>query len=163
LKKLLIYGYGNPGRQDDALGVELADQVEAWSVKQGLKFADFETNYQLNIEDALLASEYESVIFADASTEDIPDFKLTKVESNPKIEFTMHAVSPAFILHLCQSLYNKFPQVFLLHIKGYEFDFLAPMSKNAEENLEKANNCVMDLLAEGSSPHDFGKRAEFNC
>lgn len=163
MKKLLIYGYGNPGRQDDALGVELADQIETWSNEQGIKFADFETNYQLNIEDALLASEYESVIFADASTEDIQDIKFTKVESDPKIEFTMHAVSPAFILHLCQSLYNKFPQVFLLHIKGYEFDFLAPMSKNAEENLKKARDFVIDLSAEDSLPYEFEKRAEFNC
>ena len=31
MKKILLYGYGNPGRQDDGLGVLLVEELEKWS------------------------------------------------------------------------------------------------------------------------------------
>lgn len=134
----MIYGYGNPGRQDDALGVLLAEQMDSWVKENGLKSMEFDSNYQLNIEDALAISEYDTVIFADASIEDISDFAVTRVESCQKTEFTMHAMAPEFVLHLCQSLYSKFPDTFLLHIKGYKFEFLGELTKQAGENLNDA-------------------------
>ena len=64
------------------------------------------------------------VIFADASIEEIDDFIFTKVNpDNSTIEFTMHAVSPAFVLDLCRKLYGKCPETYLIHIKGYEWEF----------------------------------------
>ena len=62
MKKVLIYGYGNPGRQDDALGILLVEKMELWAKENGLGFIDFDSNYQLNIEDAMAISEYDIVI-----------------------------------------------------------------------------------------------------
>ncbi len=31
--QILVYGYGNPGRQDDGLGVELVRRLEEWAVE----------------------------------------------------------------------------------------------------------------------------------
>ncbi len=138
MKKVLIYGYGNPGRQDDALGVLLAERMESWAKMNNLNSIDFDSNYQLNIEDALTISEYDFVIFADASMEDIGDYTITQVEPSEKTEFTMHAMSPDFILHLCHSLYHKFPKTYLIHIKGYEFNLLEQLTNTAKENLMKA-------------------------
>lgn len=147
MKKILIYGYGNPGRQDDALGILLVEHMECWAKENGLKSMDFDSNYQLNIEDALAISEYDFVIFADASIEDISDFVLTRVEPSQKTEFTMHAMNPEFVLHLCQSLYNKFPETYLLHLKGYEFDFLGELTKKAERNLNKALSRLQHIFS----------------
>ena len=58
--KILVYGYGNPGRQDDGLGIFLAEEVE----KRNLLSVTVDTNYQLNAEDALLASEFDVVLSA---------------------------------------------------------------------------------------------------
>ena len=138
MKKTLIYGYGNPGRQDDALGILLVEHMERWAKENGHDSMDFDSNYQLNIEDALAISEYDIVIFADASIEDISDFVLTRVEPSQKTEFTMHAMNPEFVLHLCQSLYNKFPETYLVHLKGYEFEFLGKLTQKAEKNLNAA-------------------------
>jgi len=147
LKKILIYGYGNPGRQDDGLGILLTEKLEEWATKNGHDFLDFDSNYQLNIEDALEISEYDLVIFADASIEDLSDYAITRVEPCQKTEFTMHAMTPAFVLHLCQSLYNKYPKTFLMHLKGYEFDFLGKLTDQAKENLNGAFKFFVELFS----------------
>ena len=151
----MIYGYGNPGRQDDALGIKLTNQMEIWSEERKFQFLDFDSNYQLNIEDALLTSEYDLIIFADASTEEISHFSITRVMPNEKTEFSMHAISPAFVLHLCQKLYRRFPKVYLLHIKGFEFEFLGNLTKKAKENLELAVGFLTDILEKSAFPDDL--------
>ncbi|MDO9578756.1 MAG: hydrogenase maturation protease [Candidatus Cloacimonadales bacterium] len=139
--KILFYGYGNPGRQDDALGISFVEEMEKWVKAQKLENIDFDTNYQLNIEDAEEISNYDLVIFADASLEPIAGFDFTEVQpSDAQVEFTMHAVSVSFVVDLCNKIYNKAPKAYLVHIKGYEWelDFDKGLSKQAEENLQEA-------------------------
>ena len=155
MKKILIFGYGNPGRQDDALGVLLADHMEKWAEEKDIKSMDFDTNYQLNIEDALTISEYDMVIFADASIEQIADFKLSQVKPNQKTEFTMHAMSPDFVLHLCQSLYNKYPATYLLHIKGVEFEMKESLTAIGKDNLALAYDFLVNAFTKFSYPKDI--------
>ena len=52
-RKILVYGYGNPGRQDDGLGVALVEELEQWVATEKIPGLDFDSNYQLNAEDAL--------------------------------------------------------------------------------------------------------------
>jgi hydrogenase maturation protease len=143
----LVYGYGNPGRQDDGLGILLAEKWEIWARKHGIDHIDFEYNYQLNIEDAHTISQYENVIFVDASVEDIEDIKLSKVEPTNKTEFTMHAMYPGFILHLCQNLYDKSPKTYLLSIKAFEFEFNEEISHGAQRNLNMAFDLAVELFS----------------
>ncbi len=138
-KKILIYGYGNPGRFDDGLGVRLAEEMEAWISKNKIDRVDCDTNYQLNIEDAEIISNYDLVLFADASEEDIRDVSISHVSpSDSKIEFTMHAVSPAFVLNLCNQIYEKAPDTWLIHMKGRDWQFKEGLSEVAEKNLSIA-------------------------
>ncbi len=152
MSKILLYAYGNPGRQDDCLANELIEKIQLWAEKKGLDYIDFDSNYQLNIEDAEQISHYDKVIFADASTEQIDDYYLSKVKPNDaKVEFSMHAVSPSYVLDLCKRIYNKTPETFLLHIKGYKWDFMSPMTEEAQQNLEKAFNFLKYKLLTFSS------------
>lgn len=137
--KVLVYGYGNPGRQDDALGVEMASMIEAWAKKNKIGNVDVDTNYQLNVEDAERISTKDVVIFVDASQEDIHEYKFTHLgPSSDKVEFTMHAVSPEYVLYVCRDLFDKSPKTCLLGIKGYEWNFKEGLSDNAKLNLEQA-------------------------
>ncbi len=141
MKKILIYGYGNPGRQDDCLANALVEKTQQWAEKNNIENVEFDSNYQLNIEDAEQISHYDKVIFADASTEHIDDFYLSKVQPNDaKVEFSMHAVSPSYVVDLCNKIYKKSPETYLLHIKGYEWNFMSPMSNEAQKNLDLAFN-----------------------
>jgi hydrogenase maturation protease len=145
-RKILIYGYGNPGRQDDGLGVLLAEQLESWSKDNGFTNISTDSNYQLNLEDAETISGYDVVIFADASKEDIPDYRMDGLEPSATVEFTMHAVSPAFILHLCHEVFNRSPEAYLLHIKGYSWEFMKDMTPSSRANLEKAVEFVKGFV-----------------
>lgn len=137
--KILVYGFGNPGRQDDGAGVFLAEELEKWASAEGLGDISFETAYQLNIEDAELISHFDFVIFADASQEQIDGIIYTDVSpGDSRVEFTMHAVSVSYVLDLCGKIYHKFPVTSLLHIKGHEWELKEGLSMRAEENLRKA-------------------------
>ncbi|MEE8441655.1 MAG: hypothetical protein V3S41_08045 [Spirochaetia bacterium] len=70
--KILIYGIGNPGRQDDGLGALLVEEIQRAVGSTTPTGADhefsFDANYQLNIEDAEAISRHDIVVFADASS-----------------------------------------------------------------------------------------------
>ena len=144
--KILIYGYGNPGRQDDGLGSLFVELTEKWADGEGLNYLSFDSNYQLNIEDAANIAAYDIVIFVDASLETIDNFLLTEIDPSPKVEFSMHAVSAAFVVKLCIDIYPNTPQSYLLHIKGYEWDFKPGLTPNAIQNLDKAFEFIKPLL-----------------
>jgi len=147
--KILVYGYGNPGRQDDALGVKLTENVEQWAQQENIPDVEVDCNYQLNIEDSERISHSDIVIFADASVEEIDDFIFTQVNpDDATIEFTMHAVSPSFVLDLCKKLYGKCPETYLMHIKGYEWEFIEGLTENALLNLAKATEFLKEKISE---------------
>jgi hydrogenase maturation protease len=137
-RKILIYGYGNPGRQDDGAGVVLAEQIESWAHEQGISRVSTDSNYQLNLEDASAISEYDIVIFADASQSEINDFLFERLEPSASVEFTMHAVAPSFILHLCKQVFDRSPETYILHIKGYSWEFMNDMTEQAKANTNDA-------------------------
>jgi len=144
--QILIYGYGNPGREDDGLGIELVNRLEEWSIQAAIHGIEFDSNYQLNIEDAEAITAKDLVVFVDASTEDIEDFILTEVTGESDVSFTTHAASPGYIVKLCSDLFDKCPPVFLLHIKGYQWEFREGISEKAEINLQKAFEFMKDYL-----------------
>ncbi|MDP8204395.1 MAG: hydrogenase maturation protease [Candidatus Tenebribacter mawsonii] len=149
--KILFYGYGNPGRQDDALGIRFIEQMEIWIKKNGYKNISFDSNYQLNIEDADTISEHDIVFFVDASMEQLEGFIVTEVEhSNAQVEFTMHAISPGVVLSLCKQIYEKAPQAYLLHIKGFEWEleFNKGLTEQGEKNLDEALKFIQNKLPE---------------
>ncbi len=146
-KKILIYAYGNPGRQDDGLGNAVIELMEVWKQKKQLDYLYLDANYQLNVEDATEMHDKDLVIFIDASMEDdIGEYGITKVYPSDKLEFSMHATSPGYIVYLSEHIYGCSPPTYLMHIKGYEWVFNEPMTKKAEQNLYKALNCLKDIV-----------------
>ena len=153
--KILIYGYGNPGRQDDGLGNAFVNRIREWVAIEGLQDFHFDSNYQLNIEDAEAIADKDLVIFADASEEEIENFCLSKVDGTSEVSFTTHAASPGYIVKLCEELFNKNPLVLLLHIKGYEWDFKEGISDKAVANL---NDALVYMKKKLLHPEKFRKK-----
>lgn len=163
LPKILLYGYGNPGRQDDGLGNAFIELISEWIQEMGYTHIQTDSNYQLNIEDAMLLAENDIVIFIDASEEPLDDYLLTTVcMDNARIEFTNHAVSAEAVYFLCHSLYNKNPEVYLFHIKGCEWEFKEELSALASENLYKAVEYIKNLLPEPSSIKEKAGKPLYN-
>ena len=117
----------------------MVNMIEKWAEKHNITNIETDSNYQLNVEDAERISSKDVVVFVDASQEDIHEYKFTHLDASPeKVEFTMHAVSPEYVLHVCKDLFGKSPKTCLLGIKGYEWNFQEGLSDNAKLNLEQA-------------------------
>ncbi|HOF13063.1 MAG TPA: hydrogenase maturation protease [Spirochaetota bacterium] len=142
--KCLIYGYGNPGRQDDGLGIELATMVE--NNPQLKHHVDVDYNYQLNIEDALTISEYDKVIFIDAAFNIDKPFVFYTIQPADTITFTTHYLSAESIVALCNDLYKKQPESYMLAIQGYNWELGLPMSEQANSNLQLAYNFISEVI-----------------
>ncbi|MGK5088593.1 hydrogenase maturation protease [Bdellovibrionota bacterium FG-2] len=135
-ERVLLYGIGNPGRQDDGLGVEVIDALRGKSL---LGFVDFEANYQLNVEDALLISQYNVVVFVDASLEQEIQgpYQIQAVTPSNEISFSTHEMSVGGVLGLCQQLYARNPRTFLVAVKGYEWGLQEGLTDGARRNCDQ--------------------------
>ncbi len=139
-RNLLIYGYGNPGRQDDGVGVALVEELEAWAKAEGLTGLAMDTNYQLNAEDALAVAESREVVFVDAAREGREPFEFKRLEPCGEIAFSTHAMSPESVLALAAELYGKTPPAWMLAIRGYGWEVHAPPTAAAQQNRAAARD-----------------------
>ena len=144
--RVLLYGYGNPGRQDDGLGVALADALEAWTRARDLPRLAFDRNYQLNVEEALQAAGYDIVVFLDASRDQAEPIRFRTIHPADDVAFTTHAMSPESVLGLCRALYGARPAGKLLTIRGYSWEPNEAMTAGARANLGAARAWLEPLL-----------------
>jgi hydrogenase maturation protease len=132
--RVLILGYGNPGRQDDGLGPAAAALIDGLGWPQ---VSAFDT-YQLDIEDAMDVAVHDVVWFVDAAKTGAEPFTVSDLTPNATLEFSSHLVRPETILAMAQRYFGRVPQAFLLGIRGYAFEFVEGLTPAAEANLQLA-------------------------
>ncbi|MBX2947593.1 MAG: hypothetical protein KF725_17315 [Cyclobacteriaceae bacterium] len=132
--KTLMIGIGNYGRSDDALGWKFIDTFVSHD-----DLFDFEYRYQLQIEDADLISQYDHVIFVDASREQYRNgFSFHVCEPSPSSSFTTHELKPEMVLWLTWDLFGKKPKAHTMAISGKQWKLQHGLSRKAQENFNKA-------------------------
>ena len=149
-KPILIFGYGNPSRGDDALGPALVSRIEQ-RIQDGHRLSDkieLLTDFQLQVEHAMDLSGREFVIFVDAAV-DLPDaYTYNSLQADRDISYTTHAMSPAAVMYVHKSITGtKPPPCHLLSIRGHDFDLGKSMSSEARNNLDMACNFLLEQLA----------------
>jgi hydrogenase maturation protease len=106
-----------------------------------------DANYQLNVEDALTCSGYDTVIFVDAAHGVDEDgaarglrkpFTFTKVKAAAAIPSMSHALRPEAVLAIAAELYGKAPDARLLAIRGKCWEVGEGLSAEAEADLDLA-------------------------
>jgi hydrogenase maturation protease len=132
--RIYIYGFGNPGRQDDGLGPAIIDRLEQDNIPGIIT----DSNYQLNVEDAYNISASDIVIFVDASIDAEEPFSFKRIEPSNEITFTTHSMSPESVLALSNEMYDKDIEAYVLAIRGYEWEFLQEFSSKAVNNFNEA-------------------------
>jgi hydrogenase maturation protease len=133
---VLIYGIGNVGRQDDGLGWAFIDWLEAESV---CSKAETQRHYQLHLEDADLISRKRRVLFIDATKDaSVESFSLEPAEPRLDFSFTSHAISIPSIMATCQQCFQRLPEVYVLAIRGYEWELKMGLTQRARGNLVDA-------------------------
>lgn len=151
MKKLLLFGYGNPGRGDDALGPELIERISR------LRLADVEcqNDMQLQVEHVEDLAECGRVVFVDADMSCAEPYDFSEIDAEHDGSYTSHAMSPPALLHAYRQVYGKdAPHAFLLRIRGYGFDLGDPLSERAAFNLDEATKlvgrlCTKDICDSG--------------
>jgi hydrogenase maturation protease len=141
---VLVFGYGNPSRGDDALGPLLVESIQN---RFNTTYIDVLTDFQLQIEHALDLDNRELVLFVDASAACAPPFELTELKPVGAVGYTTHAMHPASVMAVYRSIRKQPPPpCFLLAIKGEAFELGEGLSANAERHLRQAESFVNGLL-----------------
>ena len=132
--RILVYGYGNPGRQDDGLGPAFIERLDADEIPGVVT----DSNYQLQVEDALAVSQSDTVIFVDAAVSGDEPFTFTELEPSNETGLTTHSISPGNLLALCRDIFHKSVRAHVLAIRGYQWEFMDKLTPDAEKNLDLA-------------------------
>jgi hydrogenase maturation protease len=142
-KRILIIGYGNPGRGDDGVGPALVQRLEALAIP-GITL---ESDYQLTIEHAAMAAEYDIVVFVDAAADARSPFYFRAVPPAAVEGFTSHGVTPGEVLGLAQTCFHAKPQGFLLGIQAPALDrFEEGLSSTARKGLQAALDHLLAFI-----------------
>jgi hydrogenase maturation protease len=148
---ILIFGWGNPSRGDDALGPLFVERVEALS----LPGVECLTDFQLQVEHALDLQDRQRVLFIDASLDAAEPFTVTTIEPRKDASFTTHAMSPQSVLQVyCDLTDEQPPPTWLLAVRGERFELGESLSIAAESRLAAAIEWLHDWLAQaaGTTP-----------
>jgi hydrogenase maturation protease len=119
---LLVFGWGNPSRGDDALGPLLVEQL-AGLAQQSSGRLECLTDFQLQVEHALDLVGRERVLFVDAAVGLQTPFEVRSVVPAAVAGFTTHALAPEALLHVYRDLErSEPPPCTLLAIRAQRFE-----------------------------------------
>lgn len=153
---ILIFGYGNPSRGDDALGPMLIERLESWLVSklQSAGRVECLTDFQLQVEHALDLVGRSLVLFVDAHVDCPAPWQLSELHPATDASYSTHAISPASVLRVYQQIHAADPPPsFLLGIRGERFELGEPLTDAAEAHLSSALECVKSLCRTPSADH----------
>lgn len=137
--KVLVAGYGNPFREDDRIGYELAPKIlDYLRGKEGVS-AELWLEQQLLPEIVDDMAGKDLVLFVDAAAEGPDEFRIEKIQPDPNIEgLNIHSMGPAWILSLMESLDMPFPETLLISVRGHSFDFKDETTPICKSRMDKA-------------------------
>jgi hydrogenase maturation protease len=113
---ILIVGYGNPLRSDDAVGWLAAEELA-----RCLPATDVEIliRAQLTPEIADDLRHSDTVIFVDANHDGEPgELTVQKITAKSQPQNFSHELSPSALLQLCGAIYGCYPAAFLVSLCG---------------------------------------------
>ncbi len=132
---ILIFGWGNPSRGDDALGPLFVERIEA----RNYPTVECLTDFQLQVEHALDLKDRQRVLFVDASFDAPAPFSVVSILPDRDASFTTHAMTPQAVLHAYARLENRPPpSSWLLAIRGEKFELGDALSPAAGQHLAAA-------------------------
>jgi hydrogenase maturation protease len=141
---VLIFGWGNPSRGDDALGPLLVERIAALH----LPGVECLTDFQLQVEHALDLGGRSRILFVDASLDCAPPYAVSTIQPSRDASFTTHAMTPQAVMQVYVDLHDEAPPpCTLLAIRGERFELGEAPGVAAQNNLDAAVVWVRRWLA----------------
>lgn len=137
---VLVLGWGNPSRGDDALGPMFVERLEAF-VQTFTPPGSVEclTDFQLQIEHALDLVGRDRVLLVDAGVDLDGPFRVSTPCAARDASFTTHALAPEALLQVYREVqHGEPPTCTLLAIRAAHFELGEPPGEQALADLEQA-------------------------
>lgn len=148
--RLVIFGFGNPGRGDDVLGLallrRLASEPEVQTARVRCRLIEA---IQLQIEHALDLIDHDLALFVDASMAGRAPYAFRRLYARRDVTYTSHVMSPAALLQVYETICRRCsaPPAYQLTIRGEHFELDGPLSEHAVRHLDAAHRFVTHLCA----------------
>jgi hydrogenase maturation protease len=147
MNKVLVIGYGNTLRGDDAAGIRAAELIAKRRPE-----IECVCMHQLMPELAEQIAESDIVIFFDADVNVTqPNVRLVE----PTIEADQprtHFISPESLLRLSQQIYQRMPlKTYVIGIPASQFEFSEELSESTKKAVEESVRLAESLLHSGNS------------
>jgi hydrogenase maturation protease len=142
MNKVLVIGYGNTLRGDDAAGVRAAELIAKHRPE-----IECVCMHQLMPELAEQIAESDIIFFLDADVHAAqPNVRLIE----PRVEDDQprtHFISPESLLRLSQQLYQRMPlKAYIVGIPASQFEFSEELSASTKKAVEESILLVESLL-----------------
>ena len=139
LPPLLVFGYGNPSRGDDALGPDLVDALQPRVESGQWRHLELLTDFQLQVEHILDMEPRELILFVDADMKCLVPFRFSEILPRRDRSYTSHAMTPEALLYTYREvLQHPPPPSFMLSIAGNSFGLGECLTPEAAENFDRA-------------------------
>jgi hydrogenase maturation protease len=157
--RTLIIGYGNPSRRDDGVGLAVVDGLRQRLGKAPLEqgddgYADLggevDTLFlqQLMPELAETLAQYDRVWFVDAHLGVYPELvRWSAVSASLDPAMVSHHFKPQALLVLAGQLYGHAPEVELISIRGFDFDFGVELSTETADGVRQVVDALWRVVA----------------
>lgn len=145
-RKVLIIGYGNSIRGDDAFGPIVADRLEQTLQLPSVSILG---RHLLTPELAENIRDADLVIFVDASAEGaVGEVLCRKILPDPDASLSMaHHLEPGGLLLWTQQAYQRSPEAYLVSTRGAAFEFAdAELSPAVTAAVPAAVQLIRDLI-----------------
>ena len=134
MPKVMLIGYGNPLRTDDAIGWRAAGELSAQLTGDDVEIV---ACHQLNPEMAEALAQADLVIFIDACTDGTPG-RVSRREVQPAAfspELMSHHLDPESLLACAKELYGHAPKAVVICVTGECFGFGRELTPTVERVL----------------------------
>lgn len=140
---VLVLGYGNPSRGDDAIGPLLIDYLSTLR----LSGVELLTDFQLQVEHVLDLDGRSLVLFIDAAVSQQQAIRVVPVHPDVAFSCSTHALSPQQLLGAQLRVTRKLPpSSFLLAFKAYQFELGAELSPDMQQHYQQACQLLEQML-----------------
>jgi hydrogenase maturation protease len=144
---ILVIGYGNELRGDDATGLRVAEAVAAWQLPGVRALAVPQLTPDLS--EAIAAAR--QVVFVDATIEpSIQDVQLRPLDATAVDSGGSHRSDPRALVALARAVFGQAPPAWLMAVPAADFAFGAPLSSLAQRGVEAALARLRQFCAESA-------------
>lgn len=143
---ICIVGFGNRQRRDDGIGPFIVERLKAMNtMPEKLRFM-VAPQLTLDLVDDLRSAD--AIFFVDATISPLEKgWRFEKIVAESRMShFQTHHLSPAFLMGLLETLFNRKPMSMLVSVQGEDFGFDEGVTTLARKRADEAVSQIVEAV-----------------